>query len=67
MSSHISFDNIDYDSLKLAVETGKIQPIQYGFESREEFLNHIEDCWMTGKKGLLNCYLTDLRFTYDFV
>lgn len=67
MNTRIDFDSIDYDALKLAVENNKIDYTKYGFNSRDEFLEHIEDAWMEGKKGLLNCYLVDLRFSYDFV
>lgn len=61
------FDSIDYQSLKLAVESGKINPTQYGFMEVNDFLRHIDDCWDSGKTVLLDCYLTDYRFSYDFV
>lgn len=67
MKSHIDFDQMDYETLCLAVEKGKIDPIQYGYNTREELLEHFEECWVLGKKNLLNCYLVDLRFSYDFV
>lgn len=65
--SNEDFDEIDLKSLKLAVESGKISPSQYGYDSTNEFLEHIDDCWNNGKKGLLNCYLVDYRFSYDFI
>lgn len=61
------FDEIDLQSLKLAVESGKVLPSQYGYGSAKEFIEHIDDCWNNGKKDLLNCYLVDYRFSYDFI
>lgn len=66
MSNHINFDQMDYDTLCLAVESGKIKPEQYGYDTRQDLLDHFEECWVLGKKSLLNCYLVDLRFSYDF-
>lgn len=65
--TRIDFDSLDYDILRLAVESGKIDPTQYGFSSRDEFLAHLEESWALGKKSLLNCYLVDYRFSYELV
>lgn len=67
IKTRIDFDSLDYDALRLAVESDKIDYTKYGFNTRDEFLEHIEDAWMTGKKGLLNCYLVDYRFSYELV